>query len=79
MKAHACERRKWARVYLHWNVENWRGVFFTDESIMKRDSSPSVTWFLDVKQKRENMPSKNTTKAKARRCIGNVMGSLYQR
>ena len=34
-KAHAFERRKWARARLHWTVNDRQRVFFSDESIME--------------------------------------------
>jgi transposase len=58
-KQHAHERRKWAKEHLHWTVDDWRRVFFTDESMVERDSDPSVMWVFRRQTKMEKYAPKN--------------------
>jgi len=58
-KAHAYERRKWAREHLHWTVDDWQRVFFTDECSVERDSDPLVSWVFRRQTKEEKYAPKN--------------------
>ena len=58
-KAHAYQRRKWARAHRHWTVGDFRKVFFTDESLVERDSNPSVEWVFRRQTKEEKYAPKN--------------------
>ena len=58
-KIHVYVRWKWAKAHLHWTVDDWRKVFFTDESIVERDSDPSVAWVFRRQTKIEKYAPKN--------------------
>jgi len=56
---HAKKRRNWAKIHLHWTVEDWRRVIWSDESIVKRNSDSGTVWVFRHQTKSEKYAAKN--------------------
>lgn len=65
--AHVEKRFKWAKEHLHWRIEHWRAVIFSDECSVEKGADPRQVWVFrrpgpDERFKRENVVTKKKGK-----------------